>query len=315
MDTKWILALLGAFILAVAAGCDGTAADDDDAAGDDDDDTTAGDDDDATPGDDDDTTPGDDDDDTTAGDDDDDATPTIWAPAPGTTWQWQLQGNLDTSHDVQMYDVDLFDTAQAAIDGLHADGRIVICYFSAGSYEDWRDDAGDFPAEALGHPLGGWPGEYWLDVTHPTVRSIMEARLDVAAAKACDGVEPDNVDGYANDNGHGLSAADQRDYNQFLADAAHARGLSVGLKNDLDQVAQLEPWFDWALNEECMSYSECGALAPFLDAGKAVFHVEYVDHQGQGSALAAQVCGDPAIDGFSTLIKTWDLDSWVIACP
>ncbi len=264
-------------------------------SGDDDDDVTAGDDD-ATPG------------------DDDDATPSVWAPAPGTTWQWQLQGNIDTGFDVQMYDVDLFDTDQAVIDGLHADGRIVVCYFSAGSYEDWRDDAGDFPAEALGNQLGGWPGEYWLDVGNATVRTIMEARLDLAVTKACDGVEPDNVDGYANNNGLGLSAADQRDYNQFLADAAHARGLSVGLKNDLDQVAQLEPWFDWALNEECMSYDECGTLDPFLDAGKAVFHVEYVDDEADGAALAAQVCGDPAITGFSTLIKTWDLEAWVIPC-
>ena len=255
-----------------------------------------------------------DDDDTMAGDDDD-ATPSIWAPTPGTTWQWQLQGSLDTSHDVQMYDVDLVDTSQADIDTLHADGRVVVCYFSGGSYEDWRPDAGDFPAEALGNPLGGWPGEYWLDVTHPTVRTIMEARMDLAAAKSCDGVEPDNVDGYANQNGLGLSAADQLDYNQFLADAAHARGLSVGLKNDLDQVAQLEPWFDWALNEECMSYNECSVLQPFLDSNKAVFHVEYVDDEADGPALALQVCGDPAIDGFSTLIKQWDLMSWMIACP
>jgi hypothetical protein len=51
-------------------------------------------------------------------------------------------------------------------------------------------------------------------------------------------------------------AADQIRYNTFLANAAHARGLSVGLKNDLDQVKTLQPLFDWALNEECVRYND-----------------------------------------------------------
>ena len=140
------------------------------------------------------------------------------------------------------------------------------------------------------------------------------ARLDDALRRGCDGVEPDNVDGYSNPNGVGLSASDQLDYNRFLADEAHARGLSIGLKNDLDQVEELEPWFDWALNEECLNWDECSLLRPFIDAGKAVFHVEYVDEQSAGPALAGEVCGVASISGFSTLIKTWDLDAWQIAC-
>jgi hypothetical protein len=38
---------------------------------------------------------------------------TPWAPPPGTTWQWQLAGNPDLGLDVDMYDVDLFDTPSA----------------------------------------------------------------------------------------------------------------------------------------------------------------------------------------------------------
>ena len=68
------------------------------------------------------------------------------------------------------------------------------------------------------------------------------------------------MDGYANANGLGLTAADQLNYNRFLASAAHARGLSVGLKNDIDQIdALVDPttvggtdFFDWALNEQCV---------------------------------------------------------------
>ena len=69
--------------------------------------------------------------------------------------------------------------------------------------------------------------------------AIMQARLDLAVQKRCDGVEPDNVDGYANDTGFDLSSLDQLTYNQWLASEAHTRNLSIGLKNDLDQVPAL----------------------------------------------------------------------------
>jgi endo-alpha-1,4-polygalactosaminidase (GH114 family) len=248
----------------------------------------------------------------TTGDGDGDC-PT-WCPTPGTSWQWQLTGTLDTDLDVAMFDLDLFDTPIATITTLHDAGRIVVCYFSAGSHEDWRPDAAEFPAEAIGDPLDGWPGERWLDIRDPSVRMSMQARLDLAVEHGCDGVEPDNVDGWTNATGFPLTAADQLDYNRFLAAEAHARGLSVGLKNDLEQIPELVDDFDWALDEECVSYDECDLLAPFLTAGKAVFHVEYVDDPSEGPALAEQVC--PAVpDGFSTLVKVWDLDAWRIACP
>jgi hypothetical protein len=233
----------------------------------------------------------------------------VWRPAPGTSWQWQLTKAVDLSVDVRMYDIDLFDASQATIDALHAKGRTVICYFSAGSHEDWRPDASLFPAAAIGAPLDGWPGEHWLDTRSEAVRGVMKQRLDAAAAKKCDGVEPDNVDGYGNGPGFPLTAATQLDYNRFLAGEAHARALSVGLKNDVEQVNQLQPEFDWALNESCLQYDECDTLAPFIRAGKAVFHVEYGD-----AALADTVCPrNPP--GFSTLIKKMDLDAWRVACP
>jgi len=127
--------------------------------------------------------------------------------------------------------------------------------------------------------------------------------------RGCDGVEPDNVDAYANASGFPLTAADQLDFNRFLATEAHARGLSVGLKNDLGQVTALVADFDWALDEECFRYSECGTLQPFIDAGKAVFQVEYGD-----MALATTVCPQANALDFDTLIKNLDLDAWRIAC-
>jgi hypothetical protein len=241
-------------------------------------------------------------------------TPTVWSPPPGTTWQWQLTGSIDRSVDVDVYDVDLFDVPSSTLAALHADGRKVICYFSAGSREDWRPDAGRFPASALGEPLDGWPGERWLDVRDATVRDVMSDRLDLALSKGCDAVEPDNVDAYANDDGFSFGRADQVDYLEFLSAEAHARGLSVGLKNATDLVPDLVDDFDWALNEECLAYAECATEQPFVRAGKAVFHVEYVDSRSQGPARAATACSASSASGFSTLVKTWALDSWRISC-
>lgn len=253
---------------------------------------------------------GDDDDDSSVDDADDDAD--IWRPAPGTTWQWQLSGAIDESFDVEMYDIDLFDVPAETIASLHGADRVVICYFSAGSYEDWRDDAALFPVAALGNDLDEWEGERWLDVTNETVREIMLARLDLAVGKGCDGVEPDNVDGYDNDNGLGLTEADLSDYNRFLADAAHARGLSIGLKNAMGQIDDLRNDFDWALNEECHAYDECDAYADFLAAGKAVFNAEYVDDWSDAPALAEDICG--VFPDLSTIVKEWDLTARRLAC-
>jgi hypothetical protein len=234
----------------------------------------------------------------------------VWKPAPGTTWQWQLTGTIDTTVDVQMYDVDLFDVPGATLETLRAQGRIVICYFSAGSHENWRADAAKFPSEALGRPLDGWPGERWLDVRSEGVRAVMKARLDLAVSRKCHGVEPDNIDGYTNETGFPLAGADQLDYNRFLAREAHARGLSIGLKNDLDQVGALEADFDWALDEQCLEFDECDLLTPFIRAGKAVFHVEY-----GAESLAERVCARTKPLKFSTLIKKLNLDAWRVACP
>jgi hypothetical protein len=234
----------------------------------------------------------------------------IWRPAPGTSWQWQLTGYpVDRSLDVDMYDIDLFDAPQATIDALHAEGRIVVCYLSAGSWEGWRDDADSFPATALGNELDGWPDERWLDVRDAAVRAIMLERLDLAAEKGCDGVEPDNVDGYANDPGFALTYDDQIAYNTFIAREARSRGLSVGLKNDLEQIGDLVDEFDWALDEECFAWDECPVLSPFVEAGKAVFQVEYGD-----ASLADEICPRADALDLDTIIKRLDLDAWRVGC-
>lgn len=112
----------------------------------------------------------------------------FWQPPAGTSWQIVLQTPLsDTSLDVSVYDVDLFDNPASTFDLLHASSKRVICYFSAGSYEPNRPDSANFTDDDKGTELDGWPGEYWLDTTSLNVRSIMTARIALAARKGCDG--------------------------------------------------------------------------------------------------------------------------------
>lgn len=235
--------------------------------------------------------------------------PAVWRPTPGTSWQWQLSGPIDDTLDVSMYDIDLFDAPKTVFKRLRARRIKIICYFSAGSHETWRPDAAQFPADVIGAPLDGWPNERWLDIRSVAVRARMVARLAHAKTRGCDGVEPDNVDGYANRSGFPLTSSDQLAFNRFLADQAHARGMSIGLKNNLEQVTALERWFDWALDEQCMQYDECDLLEPFIRAGKAVFHVEYGD-----IALAREICPEANARRFDTLIKNATLDRVRIAC-
>lgn len=230
---------------------------------------------------------------------------------PGMSWQWQLQGEIDTSYDVDVYDVDLFDTPDATLDRLQDDGRIVICYFST-AYEEWRSDADDWPADALGSPLDDWEGERWVDIRDDGARAVLIARLDLAAARGCDGVEPDNVTAYRNESGFDLTADDQLEFNRLLADAAHERGLVIGLKNALEQIPDLVDSFDFAVNEQCVEYDECDVYEPFVSAGKPVFGAEYSD---EAVADPDRVCDVAADVGISMLILSVDLDdSFRVAC-
>lgn len=231
-----------------------------------------------------------------------------YRPDVGTRWQWQLSDPVNTSYVVDLYDIDLFDSSPELIKALQSQGRKVICYFSAGSYEPWRDDAKAFQREELGKALDGWGEERWLDIRSPNVTAIMARRMDLAAEKGCDGVEPDNVDGYTNASGFTLSAADQLNFNRQLAEAAHKRGLSVGLKNDLEQVPELVAHFDFAVNEQCFEYAECEALSPFINTGKPVFNVEYQAQYVNDGAARRAMCRQASGLGFSSLVLPLDLD-------
>jgi hypothetical protein len=189
----------------------------------------------------------------------------------------------------------------AGVAAAHAVSGHAVCYVSGGSLENYRPDASQFPASVLGMVLVGWPDEKWLDVRQLTVlEPLMRARADKCKAAGFDAIDWDNVDGYTNDNGFGFTAADQLTYNKLLAKIAHDDGLSVALKNDLDQVPDLVASFDFAVNEQCAEYTECTSLDPFTTAGKAVAEVEY-------NTDPATFCADAVKAGRSAAKMALDL--------
>ncbi|HMA34437.1 MAG TPA: endo alpha-1,4 polygalactosaminidase [Chloroflexia bacterium] len=240
-------------------------------------------------------------------------TPARWQPALHTSWQWQLTNTpIDQTVDAQMYDIDLFDNDASVVAALHARGRKVVCYINVGAWENWRPDAGQFPPALLGQDYIGWPGEKWLDIRQiATLGPLMQRRLDACQAAGFDGIEPDNIDGYTAPTGFPLTYQDQITYNTWLAHEAHARGLAIGLKNDIEQVGDLLPYFDWALSEDCFAQGWCGQLAPFVQAGKAVFAAEYTDM----GVTTDQFCPAAATWHINGIIKNRNLDAWRAACP
>ena len=144
----------------------------------------------------------------------------------------------------------------------------------------------------------------------------MQARLDMAVAKGCDGVDPDNIDAYDNDNGLGLTQSDAVDYVNWLTDEAHARSMSIGLKNGGAILDQVVGRMQWSVNEQCVQYGECEVFRPFIEQGKPVFHIEYPDSTPDVSASeVATVCEDEGAKGFSTVLKEMGLGDWVVECP
>ena len=205
-----------------------------------------------------------------------------WKPtsAAPLTLHWVLDNPLDVKDPVQMglrsmsgetlpapdvYDIDGFVNSAATVAALHAMGKKVICYMDAGVYETYRPDVAAFRAltpRIWGAADAGWAGSYWLDIRRISdLEPIMKARFQICKDKGFDAIEPDEITGWSNDSGFPLTYADQIAYNRAVAGWAHAIGMSIGLKGDLEQAHDLVHDFDWTLNEQCYEYSECSQIS------------------------------------------------------
>ncbi len=225
----------------------------------------------------------------------------VVAPPRGAPFQYQLQtssspslrnsGGVNVDQCVvpvrggpcvraRVFSIDLYGPDgttpnTAAVRAINDSGGYAICYVDAGTWESWRPDASDFAVSLRGRS-NGWPGERWLDIRHPkALLTIMARRVARCERAGFAAVDFDNVDAYANNTGFNITAGEQLSFNRALADLAHRDHLAVGLKNDGDQARALEPWFDFAIDEQCVQYHSCAQLAVFVNAQKPVYDVEY----------------------------------------
>ncbi len=213
----------------------------------------------------------------------------------------------------------------AAVAALHAQGAHVIGYIDAGGAESFRPDFPQYQSFntscggcLFGRPISGFRNEFWLNINNNvfghdpndaagTTESAQEfvleenaARLARVKADGFDGVEFDVVDAWQNNTGLSISYDTQLQFNTQLANLAHQQGLPVALKNDVNQISDLFPYFDFAINEQCQQFRECSTLQPFLNAGDAVYQVEY-------KLSTSKFCPQANAASRSGIVKTFDL--------
>ena len=234
-----------------------------------------------------------------------------WQPKPGTSWQWQLSSQPRNLINVDVYDVDGFDTSKRKVNKIHRNGSKAICYINVGAWENWRPDKKRFPKSVLGRNYYGWAGEKWLDIRRINkLAPIMRARFDKCKQRGFDAIEPDNMDNYTNKTGFSIKAKHQLRYNKWLAKEAHIRGLSIALKNDPAQARTLQPYFDFAITEDCFDQGWCYKMKPFINSGKAVLAAEYTDT----GIKRSEFCQKAKRMKFDAIYKKRNLGAWRRGC-
>lgn len=231
---------------------------------------------------------------------------------PGLSWDWQLDEPLDLNRRTRVLALDLEGVSQVDIARLKARDVLTICYVSVGTYENYRDDADQFPQDILGPTLGNWPNERYIDIRRTdVVLPIMIARFQRCKAKGFDAVEPDNMDLYDNDVGFDITRRDQLDYMSALTRAAHNMGLAIGQKNAEELTDTLVDSMDFLMLEHCFQSARCDVAAPYIAAGKAVFDAEY-KHRPVDFAAA---CKQAKRIGISMILKDRALTKDWTPCP
>ncbi|KAK3305650.1 glycoside hydrolase superfamily, partial [Chaetomium strumarium] len=268
---------------------------------------------------------------------------------PGVPWQIIIQNTLDVTkplqpNNVTVWDLDLYHIARNPdiVGYLRTNnpGTILICYFNAGLAQEsdcdydtkWRNSG------LLGNVYDPQDPEFsderWVNIRNQTARDWMKQRITLANQLGCDGVDPDNIDGYLNDqdgnNGTGWNLA-QADYVSFVTDlATHAHSLTtsqrhtllIGQKNARELVGPLGGVLDFAVLEDCKQLNEaeepapfCADFQPYVAAGKPVFSIEYPSTLGDPETGACNAGGadetqyndscnpTPDTAGFSTVLK------------
>jgi len=228
-----------------------------------------------------------------------------WQPKPGLTWNYVLGDDKFNVHTekAQVIDVD-YELSASKIQEFHNAGKKVICYFSGGTVENWRNDFSSFKAVSglVKNVYDGWDDEYWLDYRVDGIKSLIKKRMQIAKNKNCDGIEVDNLDGYSVNKGHwDLKESDAIQYAKWLGNTAHSLDIAIGLKNIPGLLDTLGSYFDFAINESCVNHgSECSYYKKFISSGKAVFGITYGNINDKLPALCKSLNGV----GISMIVKS-----------
>jgi len=234
------------------------------------------------------------------------------APPASAAWQIVLDGTYPGDPGAEIYEID-GDAGAQGVAAVRAasPNAYVVCYLSAGSWEEWRGDADAFPATLLGNELDGWPGERHVDLRAlDALAPIWEARVEECAAAGFDAIDPDNIDSYAANSGFALTADDAAAAFELLASLAHERGMGIAQKNAPELAARLVAVGDLVVSEQCFEDDFCDLWAPYLDAGKPVLDVEYAV-----ATPPAEWCDRAASAGISLLVSPLELDALGERCP
>lgn len=232
-----------------------------------------------------------------------------YVPAMDVSWNARLDDAVDIDEPAQLFYLDVDWQPESDLAALRAAGRHYLCYLSAGTYEEFRQDKDEFPEAVIGNALLDFPNERWLDVRSTAVREIMARRIQNLAAKGCAGVPPSSLAVHAADTGFDLSPTDALDYARWFAERIHSVGMSAGLSGSPELTSELWPTFDFGLAIGCLERSQCREFEVFTRAGKPVLHIEFGD-----AASAPGICNAAEVLGFYPLITDPSFNGQSVRC-
>lgn len=184
-----------------------------------------------------------------------------------------------TSEEVVL--LDGFDASASDVESFMDanSGTIVLGYISAGSFEDWRSDAGKWPDACIGPEYFGWAGENWLPPeSWQRIKPVMLARLKMLRDKGFSGVEFDNIallDQFDDNETRKHYRSATLAYAEWLADSAHGFGLLAVAKNAPYLSDKFADFFDAVIVESALEYNEVHAYAPYAERKKPIWLFEY----------------------------------------
>ncbi|WP_256206665.1 endo alpha-1,4 polygalactosaminidase [Nocardioides luteus] len=210
-------------------------------------------------------------------------------------FDYQLGATADELSDGTRIDVVARDSTAAPLEGAYN-----VCYvngFQTQPGADWSEHPSALLRDASGDPVRDpdWPDEIVLD---PSTASAREAILEMVgpAIEGCaddgfDAIEIDNLDTWTRFDS--ISREGAVALASAYVTAAHDLGLAIAQKNAAEaaSTAHDDLGFDFAVVEECGTYSECAAYTDVY--GPHVLQIEYPDSLAEASLSFADVCADP----------------------